>query len=207
VDVPLKAGLTQLGLELNDAQRALLLAFIALLEKWNRAYNLTAITESEQMLAHHLLDSLSISAYLKGTTVLDIGAGAGLPGIPLAIAHPEKIFTLLDSNGKKTRFMQQAALELGLKNVEICKCRVEEYRPGRAFDTVTSRAFGKLAAFIALAAPLCDRQGRLLAMKGRYPRQELEETDLKGFSWEVRPLQVPDLNAERHLVCLEFENR
>lgn len=195
-------GLTQLKIGFSPKQKEQSLAFVDLLQKWNRAYNLTAVRETGQMLTQHVLDSLSILPYLWGSRFLDVGAGAGLPGIPLAIARPDIQATLLDSNGKKTRFMQQAALELALDNVEVVKSRLEEYRPARPFDTVTSRAFGSLAAFVRMSVPLCGHEGRLLAMKGKNPEQELQGVDLMGLVPTIHRLSVPGLNAERHVVCL-----
>lgn len=198
----LQEGLAHLKIELFPRQAEQLLAFIDILQKWNRAYNLTAVRGPEQMLSQHLLDSLSIRPYLWGDRMLDVGAGAGFPGIPLAISRQEMHITLLDSNGKKTRFMRQAVLELGLDNVEVLKSRLEEYRPARPFDTVTSRAFGSLAAFVRMSAPLCRPGGRLLAMKGRLPEQELQGIDLKEFTPTTQRLYVPGLDAERHVICL-----
>jgi 16S rRNA (guanine527-N7)-methyltransferase len=195
-------GLARLNIGFFPQQVERSLAYVDLLQKWNRAYNLTAVREGGQMLTQHILDSLSILPYLWGSRLLDVGAGAGLPGIPLAIGRPDMSVTLLDSNGKKTRFMQQAVLELALDNVEVVKSRLEEYRPARPFDTVTSRAFSSLATFVQMSAPLCGPEGRLLAMKGKNPEQELQGIDLKGFVPTVQRLHVPGLNAERHLICL-----
>ena len=195
-------GLAQLKIELSPRQTEQLLAFVNILQKWNRTYNLTAVRQPEQMLSQHLLDSLSIQPYLWGLRLLDVGAGAGFPGIPLAISRPDMKVTLLDSNGKKTRFMQQAVLELALDNVEVIKSRLEEYRPVRPFDTVTSRAFSSLAEFVRMGAPLCNRNGRLLAMKGKNPEQELQGVDLSEFVPIIQRLHVPGLNAERHVICL-----
>lgn len=199
---PFRDGLTQLKIGVTPQQEKQSLAFVALLQKWNRAYNLTSVRETGRMLTQHVLDSLSILPYLWGSRLLDVGAGAGLPGIPLAIARPDIRVTLLDSNGKKTRFMQQAALELALDNVEVVKSRLEEYRPDRPFDTVTSRAFSSLEAFVRMSAPLCDRDGRLLAMKGKNPEQELQNIDLSELVPTIQRLHVPGLNAERHVICL-----
>lgn len=198
----LREGLAQLNIELFPRQLEQLLGFIEILQKWNRAYNLTAVRQPEQMISQHLLDSLSVLPYLWGERLLDVGAGAGLPGIPLAVSRPGMHVTLLDSNGKKTRFMQQAVLELGLDNTEVIKSRLEEYRPVRPFDTVISRAFGSLEAFVRMSAPLCRPHGRLLAMKGKNPEHELQDIDLMEFSPTIQRLQVPWLDAERHVVCL-----
>ncbi len=201
-------GLQALNIDCSDQQLEQLLAYVALLQKWNHAYNLTAIRDPEQMLTHHILDSLSVSAHVQGKHILDAGAGAGLPGIPLAILQQEKHFTLLDSNGKKTRFMQQAVLELQLKNVEVIKFRLEEYRPARSFDTVMSRAFTSINAFIQRSSKVCSQDTHILCMKGQYPAEELqafaEMTDKNAELQAVHKLQVPGIDAERHLVCFKW---
>jgi 16S rRNA (guanine527-N7)-methyltransferase len=199
----LAAGLTTLRLQLTAAQQGQLLAFIALLEKWNRSFNLTAIEGAAAMVNHHLLDSLSILPFIAGDQVLDVGSGAGLPGLPLAVARPEWRLVLLDSNGKKTRFMQQAVLELGLSNISVIKSRIEEYRPERAFDTVVSRAFSSIAEFVQATRAACGPQTKLLAMKGLYPGAELKELAATGYKSDVIKLSVPGLSAERHLVSIQ----
>ncbi len=199
----LASGAAELGLPLTPVQSDLLLAYTALLEKWNEAFNLTAVSGTRNILVRHILDSLSVSPYLIGERVLDVGSGAGLPGIPLAVMQPERRFVLLDSNGKKTRFIQQTILELKLDNVEVMKIRIGEYRPGPAFDTVISRAFADLRDFIHVSAPLCKQGGRLLAMKGRYPQAELRDLSDSVMLVSVKALQVPGLKAQRHLVWLE----
>jgi len=197
---PLSAGVEDLGLDLETQAQAGLLDYLALIDKWNRVFNLTAVRDPRQMLSHHLLDSLAVLPHLHGVRVLDVGSGPGLPGIPLAIACPERRFTLLDSNGKKTRFMRQAAIELGLSNVEVIHARVENYHPPEGFDTVISRAFASITDFVTLAGPHCRQGGRLLAMKGRYPADELDALP-GGFQVAaVHRLDVPELGAERHLV-------
>jgi 16S rRNA (guanine527-N7)-methyltransferase len=199
----LAEGVSALQLTLTAEQQQRLLAFIALLEKWNRSFNLTAVTGAELMVTQHLLDSLSILPYIQGERVLDVGSGAGLPGVPLAIARPDGHFVLLDSNNKKTRFIQQAVLELKLVNVSVVKSRIEEYRPDRAFDTVISRAFSSLDEFVTACHAACGPQTRLLAMKGLYPGDELKQLTGTGYSAEVSRLNVPGLVAERHLVVLQ----
>jgi 16S rRNA (guanine527-N7)-methyltransferase len=199
----LAAGLSALQLTLAMDQQQRLLAFIALLEKWNRSFNLTAVEGAGAMVTHHLLDSLSILPFIGGEQVLDVGSGAGLPGVPLAVARPDWRFVLLDSNGKKTRFMQQAVLELKLPNISVVKSRIEEYRPERAFDTVISRAFTSLREFVEACRPVCGPQTRFHAMKGLYPHAELEELAVTGYRAEVIKLNVPGLAAERHLVSLQ----
>lgn len=201
----LSAGLRDLSQSLSPAQQQQLLDYVQLLEKWNRSFNLTALREPEEMVTYHLLDSLSVLPHLPGNSVLDVGSGAGLPGIPLAIARPDKSFVLLDSNGKKTRFMQQAVYELGLANVTIARARIEQYRPERAFDTVISRAFSSLADFVLSCQGVCSlyEDACLLAMKGRQPAAELEELEKIGYGGEVHRLSVPGIPAERHLVILK----
>ncbi|MDO8845288.1 16S rRNA (guanine(527)-N(7))-methyltransferase RsmG [Methylicorpusculum sp.] len=196
----LVSGLDQLGLSISEQQIDLLLAFIQLIEKWNKAYNLTSIRNKDEMVTLHLLDSLSVLPYVKGSRIIDCGTGAGLPGLPLAICLPEYHFTLLDSNAKKTRFVQQAILELKLKNVSIHQSRVEDYQPEERFDCVITRAFTHLSEMISLTAHLLADDGVLLAMKGQHPEQELAAVKAKT---KVIPLVVPGLAAERCLVQIE----
>ncbi|MEH6466554.1 MAG: 16S rRNA (guanine(527)-N(7))-methyltransferase RsmG, partial [Porticoccus sp.] len=154
LELILREGLQQLSLALSDQQVSLLMEYLGLLEKWNGAYNLTSIREPEQMLRLHLLDSLSIAHLIKGERIIDVGTGPGLPGIPLAITYPERQFTLMDSNGKKTRFLFQVRTQLGLTNVTEIQSRVEEYQPTRRFDGVTSRAFTSLKDMVEKCAHL-----------------------------------------------------
>lgn len=198
----LSAGLSQLGLSLSDAQQRLLLDYISLLQKWNKVYNLTAVREPENMLYQHLLDSLAILHYIGAGRLLDVGTGGGLPGIVLAIAKPELDVTLLDSNQKKTTFLRQACIELGLKNVKVECMRVDDFQPSAAFDMVISRAFSDLAEFVRLSARLCRSGGVLLAMKGVYPHDELAHLPAQFQQHEVVSLNVPGLEAQRHLVIL-----
>ncbi len=198
----LAQGLTQLGQDLPFTVQAKLLQFVALLAKWNRAYNLTAVREPAAMLPRHLLDSLAVLPHLQGLRVLDVGSGAGLPGIPLALARPDLQFTLLDSNGKKTRFMTQAVTELGLPNVSVVQSRVEDYQAPVHFDSVITRAFATVADVVAATGRLCAPQGQLLLMKGAYPITELEDQP-PGFTLrEAIRLQIPGLDAERHLLVI-----
>jgi 16S rRNA (guanine527-N7)-methyltransferase len=198
----LAEGLTQLGLDLPDAVQARLLQFVALLAKWNRAYNLTAVREPAAMLPRHLLDSLAVLPHLHGPRVLDVGSGAGLPGIPLALARPDLQFTLLDSNGKKTRFMTQAVTELGLANVSVVQSRVEDYQAPAPFDSVITRAFAAVADVVVGTGRLCAPQGQLLLMKGAYPITELEALPPGYALRDAIRLQVPGLDAERHLLVI-----
>lgn len=198
----LAEGLGLLGFSLSAGQQQKLLDYIALLQKWNRVYNLTAIREPEDMLYHHLLDSLAVLPWVGSGRLLDVGTGGGLPGIPLAIAKPELQITLLDSNHKKTTFLRQACIELGLGNVAVECQRVDTYAPQQPYDMVISRAFSDLVEFVGLGARLCRPGGELLAMKGTYPHDELVRLP-SGFSRnEVIALKVPGLDAQRHLVII-----
>jgi len=199
----LERGLEALGLPLAGDAQGKLLEYLALIEKWNRVYNLTAVREPAQMLAHHLLDSLSVAPHLKGAALADVGSGAGLPGIPLALARPDIAVTLIESNHKKSAFLKQAAIELALPNVEIVNARVEACDKASRFDVVISRAFSDLPEFVALAGRLCAEGGVLAAMKGVYPYEELAQLPEAYRVREVVPLTVPGLGAERHLVLIE----
>lgn len=176
--------------------------FLELLSKWNKAYNLTAIRRPEEMVTLHLFDSLSVTPYLHGVRILDVGTGAGLPGIPLAITHPEKQFTLLDSNQKKISFCQQVVLELGLKNVELIYQRVEQFIPPLQFDTILSRAFASISDMLKSSAHLCASGGRFLAMKGIVSKEDLSET-AKHYRYQMHKLKVLGVNAERCVVVIE----
>ncbi|MGH8373129.1 MAG: 16S rRNA (guanine(527)-N(7))-methyltransferase RsmG [Gammaproteobacteria bacterium] len=195
----LAAGLHELQLALSPADQSRLLAYLDLLAKWNSAYNLTAVRDPGEMVTRHLLDSLVMEPFLRGERVLDVGSGAGLPGIPLALTNPERHFVLLDSNGKKTRFMVQAVATLGLRNVEVVQARAEDYRPAEPFATVVSRAFSSLADFLHLTEQLCAPDGCWLAMKGELPESEIQALP-PGWVVQVRALQVPGLDAKRCVV-------
>ncbi|QQS54184.1 MAG: 16S rRNA (guanine(527)-N(7))-methyltransferase RsmG [Candidatus Competibacteraceae bacterium] len=195
-------GCERLEVRLLAGAGGRLAVFLSLLERWNRAYNLTAVRDPEAMVVRHVLDSLSILPWLEGMRVLDVGSGAGLPGIPLAIVRPDCEFVLLDSNGKRTRFMNQVVAELKLANVSVVRSRIEDYRPAILMNSVVSRAFATLAEMVAEAGRLCVPEGRLLAMKGVFPDDELARLP-PGYSVVgVYPLRVPDLDAERHLIHL-----
>ena len=201
----LVSGAAALGLALAPVQVERLLGFLALLTHWNRAYNLTAVRDPGEMVPRHLLDSLVILPYLCGETVLDLGTGAGLPGLPLAVCDPERRYWLLDGNGKKVRFVRQAVLELGLTRVVPVQGRIEAYRPGRKFSTIVSRAVATIAQVQAPAAALLERPGRLLVMKGRYPQDELQDPALRDLDLAVHKLFVPFLEGERHLIEIRCE--
>lgn len=190
------------GHDLGPDEAARLLAYLDLLARWNRAYNLTAVTEPVQMVTRHLLDSLAVLPWAGNGRLLDAGSGAGLPGVPLAIMRPGLAVTLLDSGGKKVRFLNHVRRELPLANVEVVQCRLEAYRPQERPDRVISRAFASLAEFAGAARPLLAEHSRLLAMKGRLPRSELAALP----SWvrvdRVVQLEVPGLQEQRHLVIM-----
>ena len=199
----LEQGLAQLGIELNGQAREQLLAYIALMEKWNRTYNLTAVRDPLAMVSHHLLDSLAALPHLPMAAaqgLADAGSGAGLPGIPLAIARPEWQVVLAESNQKKAAFLRQATLELGLRNTSVHEGRVERWQPALPFAVVISRAFARLAEFAKACAHLLASEGRLVAMKGALRAGELDE--MRGWNCVSIELRVPFLDAERHLlVC------
>ncbi|WP_324779795.1 16S rRNA (guanine(527)-N(7))-methyltransferase RsmG [Thiobacillus sedimenti] len=203
VEHQLKAGIAALGLSLPAGAEAKLLAYLALLDKWNRVYNLTAVRDAERMVSHHLLDSLAAVPYFQGETVLDVGSGGGLPGIPLAIARPELRVTLIDSIAKKTAFLLQAKAELGLSNLAVVTGRVEDYKPESGFDVITSRAFSDLKEFVSLTRHLLNPGGRWFAMKGLYPDEEIATLPLDVKVSADHALAVPGLEASRHLIVLE----
>jgi 16S rRNA (guanine527-N7)-methyltransferase len=196
----LRRGLAELAQPLDQAAQWKLLGYIELLAKWNKTYNLTAIRDPRQMISHHLLDSLAVLPHLPAGTLADVGSGGGLPGIPLAIAEPERRVTLNDANHKKAAFLQQAVIELKLANAEVHTGRVEAWRPARPFACVITRGFAELAQFIARCRHLVGAGGVLAAMKGVYPRDELDRIPAGADCRDVRRLQVPLLDAERHLV-------
>jgi len=198
----LQAGAAQLGVPLDEAQLLQLTRLLDELQQWSAAYNLTALTDRQAMLTHHLLDSLSAAVALRGTRIADVGTGAGFPGLPLAIARPELSFTLIDSTAKKIRFVAHAVRSLGLRNVTPLHARMEVL-PAQRFDTVIARAVAALPDLVRTAGGLCEEDGCLLAMKGRYPA---DEVGALPDSWSLRDTQVvevPGLNAERHLLTLE----
>ena len=204
LDEKLSAGLNQLAIKLEVEQQKKLLSYLQLLTKWNQVHNLTAIREPEQMITQHLLDSLSVMSSLNGiNTMLDVGSGGGLPGIPLAIARPDLMITLIDSNHKKAAFLRQAKAELGLPNISVVCERVETWQPEQKFQAVISRAFADVDEFARLASHLLTDGGILLAMKGIYPFDEIDNLAEEFSVQEVMSLQVPYLEASRHLVILK----
>jgi len=199
----LGGGLQQLGITLPATAQERLITYLRLLERWNRAYNLTAVRDIRQMVSRHLLDSLAVLPLLRNGRLIDVGSGAGLPGIPLAMARPEMRCVLLDSNAKKTRFLIQAAAELELSNVEVVHSRVEEYRPAELFDMVTTRAFASLAETIRCTRPLLADRGRLVALKGVNVQRESEDLPDGFIISELRPLQIPDAGSLRYAAVIQ----
>lgn len=207
----LAQGAAALGAHLTEQQSSQLLQFLTLLTKWNKAFNLTAVRDPKEMLSRHLLDSLSLLPVLnnqrvKSTcstfTVLDVGTGAGLPGIPLAICMPDTNFVLLDSNGKKTRFVFQACVELGLKNVEVQTTRIENYQSSNQVDIVVSRAFASLKDFVVGCHAVAGAKTRLIAMKGVYPAAEIADLPPKWIAVHFAELQIPGSEGARHYIEL-----
>ena len=201
----LARGIAALGVPVGAAQQAQLLAYVALLDKWNRTYNLTAIREPERMVTHHLLDALAVLPHLParaGLRVLDVGSGGGVPGLPLAIARPDWRVVLVDTSHKKVAFLTQAALELGLANVEPHATRVEDLVSAAPFDVVISRAFSDLATFATASARHLAPHGILVAMKGVHPDEELAELPAQFVVVAKPALAVPGLDAARHLIVM-----
>jgi len=203
----LKRGLIALGLTLEPDPQQRLLDYVALIEKWNRVYNLTAIREAEKMVTHHLLDSLGVAPHLNAKRLLDVGSGAGLPGIPLALAKPDTQVTLLDSNHKKAAFLNQAVLELKLQNAEVCSERVESWQTQERFDVIISRAFSDMGEFVRITRHLLAPGGIFAAMKGLHPYEEIEKLAPDCKVRQVLPLSIPGLGAARHLVLIELSSQ
>lgn len=197
----LSSGLTQLGVDATAEQQEQLLAYLGLMQKWNKAYNLTAIRDPQQMLVRHLLDSLAVVPHINSDELIDVGSGGGLPGIPLAILFPEQSITTLDSNSKKTRFQNQVRIELGLNNLEVIHGRVEAVQD-RQFGQVISRAFASIVDMVSLSHALLAEKGVFLAMKGRYPDADLAELPPQYVLQQSYELHVPGLDEERHLLVL-----
>lgn len=205
IEERLVLGAARLGLTLTPDQQSRLLQFLALLVRWNQVYNLTAVRDPLEMVAKHLLDSLAIQPFLFGDSVLDIGTGAGLPGLPLAILEPARRFALLDGNGKKIRFVRQAAMELGLDNVAPVQARIETYRPDRKFSTIVSRAVAEADLLCVLKADLLACPGRLLLMKGRHPDASPVNRGWPSTALTVHRLNIPFLDVPRHLIELRSD--
>jgi 16S rRNA (guanine527-N7)-methyltransferase len=195
-------GMQRMGLPAREDVLQKLVAYAALLAKWNKTYNLTAVRDPERIVALHLLDSLAILPHVAGQALLDVGSGGGLPGIPLALCRPELQVTLLDSNSKKSAFQRQAVIELGLVNVGVVNMRVDGYVPPVRFSQIVSRAFSELADFVDLTRPLLVPGGRWLAMKGVYPEAEIDRLPAGIVVAEEYRLEVPGVDGERHLIVM-----
>lgn len=200
----LSEAIAALGIDIEPRQEVALLDYLALLAKWNRTYNLTAIHEPERMLTHHLLDSLAVLPHIGAGPLLDVGSGAGLPGIPLAIARPDLGVTLLDASQKKCGFMQQAAIELKLSRIKVVHARAEDLNVTGGFPQIVSRAFSELNDFVRLTRHLLADGGEWLAMKGLYPNEEVAQLRGARLRRDIR-LHVPGLEADRHLIVMEAE--
>jgi len=199
-------GLEQMDIVLNSDQIDRLILYLLLLQRWNKAYNMTAVREPREMIPKHLLDSLSVLPFMYGDAFLDLGTGPGLPGIPLAVAAPERACHLLDSNGKKIRFLRQVLAELGLQNVKVIQARMESYLPARKFATIVSRAVTSASDLAVAAAPQLAHPARLLVMKGLRPAvAELEGLEPKPETLIIHRLEVPFLDAERHLIEARYD--
>lgn len=202
----LERGLGELGIAAGAERIALWLRFVELLAKWNRIYNLTAVDDPADMIRLHVLDSLVVAPYLRGERMLDVGTGAGLPGIPLAIAHPERSFVLLDANAKKIRFVRQAVIELGLANVSVVQSRIEGFTDPEGFDCTFARAYASLRQIWLQAEPLLRPGGVVLAWKGRRPDEEIAQVADLASVW-VTPLRAPGVSAQRHLAELKAKGQ
>ncbi|MBL0164489.1 MAG: 16S rRNA (guanine(527)-N(7))-methyltransferase RsmG [Xanthomonadales bacterium] len=201
----LRAGLTTLKLDLDDSTIERLLDYVDLLLRWNAAYNLTAVRDPGEMVTRHLLDSLAVLPHVTGNTLADLGTGAGIPGIPLVLARPELTVHLVDSNGKKARFLREAVRHLHLSSTRVDECRVEAVNG--EFDCITARAFATLADMLAWGGHLLAPAGRWLALKGRFPQDELDKLPVGFVIDAVHRLDVPGLDAERHLVIIRRSDR
>lgn len=199
----LTKALTANDYDLTETVQQQLVSYLQLLDRWNQVFNLTAINAPEERVLLHIVDSLSISPYLHGARILDVGTGAGLPGIPLALAHPDKHFVLLDSNSKKTRFLTQVQAELGMKNLEVVHARCQDYKTVMGFDSIVSRAFSAITVMLATTQHLLAPSGQFLAMKGVYPQAEIQEMPEAFTLVGAHKLTIKGLAAERHVVCIE----
>ncbi len=197
------AGCRSLPLALSATALAQLADYVGLLAKWSKVYNLTAVRQPQQMVTRHVLDSLAVVPFLIDGSLLDVGTGAGLPGLPIAIARPDLAVTLLDANAKKLRFVRQAVAELGFANVEVVQARMQEYQPGRAFDMVISRAVSSLEELYRQSRHLLAPRGRMLFMKGALPEEEMAAFAPGRETLHIERLDIPGLDAERHLLWLD----
>lgn len=201
-DKELISGAEALGVDLSQRQVSLFHAYAQLIEKWNKAINLVSPAELPSLVTGHFLDALSLAPHLNGRRLLDVGTGAGFPGIPLAIVFSEKQFDLLDSREKRIHFLRMVAAELSLENVSLYHARVEAHKCQTGYDQITARAFSSLENLVTLTQHLLKPQGQILAMKGKLPQDEIEAVEHLGLAFSVTPLRVPGLNAERHLVTI-----
>jgi 16S rRNA (guanine527-N7)-methyltransferase len=203
----LEAGLLDMGIQVSTPQRSALLEYLSLLVRWNKSFNLTAVRDPLAMVDRHLLDSLAILPFVggPGRRLIDVGTGAGLPGVPLAIMQLANHVDLLDSNGKKTRFLFQVKTALGLANMAVRHARVESWVPGETYDIVVSRAFASLPDMVSCCAHLCDSDTRLLAMKGQEPSDELADLGPEVHVLDIHSLRVPGLDEDRHLVEMQLD--
>lgn len=199
----IQQGCTVLQIDLTDTAAEKLSGFIGLLGKWNRVYNLTAVRDPQAMVVRHILDSLVVLPFLTDGSLLDVGTGAGLPGLPIAIARPELPVSLLDASAKKLRFVRQAVFELGLDNVEVVQSRMQEYQPARSFDMVISRAVANLSELYRQTARLVRPGGRILFMKGCLLAEEIQELEAGRETLHIERLKIPGSKAERHLLWME----
>lgn len=198
----LKELLEQAQLTLSESQIDQQLALVGLLDKWNKAYNLTSVRNPKDMLPRHIMDSLAVRQYLQGQRFIDVGTGPGLPGLPLAIAEPDKEFVLLDSLGKRIRFIRQVCHELKLTNVTPVQVRVEDYQDEKKFDGVISRAFASLNDMLSWCEHLPSDKGRFYALKGLYPQEELDELSANYKTESIEQINVPGIDASRHIVII-----
>ena len=201
----LSQGLNELGLVLSQDIQMQIFAHLEIMQKWNQRLNLTAVTKIEDMISYHVLDSLAIDPFVKGTRILDIGTGGGFPGIPLALSKPDRHCTLLDSRGKRIEFLRFVKGKLGLRQIDLVNNRVENYQPQEKFDTLVARAFSSVGQLLQLTSHLSGSGTRILAMKGRYPESELEQLpDETKSRARIEKLTVPDLDQDRHLIIIDF---
>lgn len=198
----LTQALKENNLTVTDSAQQQLLTYLDLMHRWNKVFNLTAITNPREMVYLHIIDSLAVQPYLTGKRLLDVGSGAGLPGIPLAIVNPDQQWVLLDKNNKKTRFLTQASAELRLTNVEVAHARCEDFKPSQCFDNILSRAFGTLSLFAESTAHLLCEHGQFIAMKGKYPQEEINELPTRFLLQKSAQLDIKGISIERHVICL-----
>jgi 16S rRNA (guanine527-N7)-methyltransferase len=198
----LTQGLRQLGEDPANHPIESYLSYVTLLQQWNKAYNLTAIADPEKIITQHIIDSLSVLSYLKGEQCLDVGSGAGLPGLILALANPDQQWTLLDSNSKKTRFMTQVVMDLNINNIEVVHARLEEYLPEKKFTSVVSRAFGSIKKFYETSLHVMTKDGLIIAMKGTNPADEIDEINKIVANNNINVINLSTIDLQRHLVLI-----